>query len=257
VTTPPDVLKISREGRILRLRLNRPEKRNALNRVLCRALLTAFEEADADPQTGAVLLEAEGPVFSAGLDLSEILSTEAHDDIAVHDRLFNIGETIGKPVVAAIEGPALAGGTALVANAHVAVAAQGSSFGMTEIRLGLFPFVAFRPLERAIGRRRATELCLTGRIFSAAEALNWGLVHHVAPAFEFDDLALSIAGSLAAASPEALQAGLGFLRRSGTDGARGAAVAARQEALKSADLIEGVQAREGNRTPMWPSISPR
>jgi enoyl-CoA hydratase/carnithine racemase len=252
------VLLVSREDRLLRLRLNRPAKRNALNRALCTKLLTAFDEAANDPGVGAILVEGEGPVFCAGLDLSEILSAEAPGDVELHDRLFNIGETLGKPIVAAVQGAALAGGMALVANSHVAVAAQGATFGMTEIRLGLFPFVVFRPVAKALGRRRAVELCLTGRIFSAPEALNWGLVQHLAPAFEFDDLALAIAQSLAASSPDAIRRGFSFLRALNDDepgDKRALATFARIEALKSADLMEGVQAHAESRKPVWPSFS--
>src|ERR1019366_7615074 len=111
---------------------------------------------------------------------------------------------------------------------------------------------------KALGRRRAVELCLTGRIFSAPEALNWGLVHHLAPAFEFDDLALAIAQSLASASSDAVQRGFSFL--SGLDdgetgGGRERAASFRIEALKSADLIEGVRSHSENRKPVWPSRS--
>lgn len=252
------VLLVAREGRLLRLRLSRPGKRNALNRALCTELLTAFDEAANDPGIGAVLLEAEGPVFCAGLDLSEILTSEAAGDIRLHDRLFNIGETLEKPIVAAVQGAALAGGMALVANSHIAVAAQGTTFGMTEIRLGLFPFVAFRSVAKALGRRRTVELCLTGRIFSAPEALSQGLVHHLAPAFEFDDLALSIAQSLASASFDAIRRGFAFLHTlddNETSTERALATSLRIEVLKSADLIEGVQAHAENRKPVWPSCS--
>ena len=117
---------------------------------LCRALVSALGDADRDASVGALLLEAEGPVFCAGLDLDEILSPTAAEDVPVHDRLFNFGEWMSKPVVAAVQGAALAGGMALVANAHVAVAAQGTSFGMTEVRLGLFPYVPFRAVALAL-----------------------------------------------------------------------------------------------------------
>ena len=248
-------LLITREERLLRLRLNRPAKRNALSRDLCAALVGAFDDASTDASVGAILLEAEGPVFCAGLDLDEILSPGAAADVALHDRLFNFGRTAGKPVVAAVQGAALAGGMALVANAHVAVAAQGTSFGMTEVRLGLFPYVPYRAVELAVGARRALELCLTGRVFAAPDALAWGLVHYIAPAFEFDDLAATIAGGLAASSADAVQGGLAFLRpRQEADADfRELAVLARQESLDSADLIEGVHSVREKRAPAWPS----
>lgn len=247
-----ECLLVSREDRLLRLRMNRPAKRNALSRELCVALVDAFDQAASDPAVGAVLLEGEGPVFCAGLDLDEILSPEAAAAVLLHDRLFHFGDTISKPVVAAVQGAALAGGMALVANAHVAVAAQGTSFGMTEVRLGLFPYVPFHALERAVGHRRALEISLTGRVFSAQEALAWGLIQHIAPAFEFDDLALGIAHGLASSSAAAVSGGLDFANRPVGE-LRDLAVRLRQEALSSADLIEGVLAIRDKRTPVWPS----
>jgi enoyl-CoA hydratase/carnithine racemase len=251
-----EVLLVSREERLLRLRLNRPAKRNALDREMCRELVSHLGEADADPGVGAVLIEAEGPVFCSGLDLDDILSESAAEDVLLHDRLFNFGEDLSKPVVAAVQGAALAGGMALVANAHVAVAAQGTSFGMTEIRLGLFPYVPFRSVAIALGRRRALELCMTGRIFAVPEALDWGLIQHAAPAFEYDELALTIAQSLAASSGPAIRGGLAFQRRQCVDlpvEIRARAVMERQRALKSADLQEGIQAIREKRRPIWPS----
>ena len=110
--------------------------------------------------------------------------------------VFEFRQWITKPVVCAVHGAALGPGVALVANAHVAVAAQGTSFGLTEIRNGVWP-VGFEAVRRAIGERRATELAISGRVFGSPEALQIGLVHEVAPAFEYDDRAEAIARHLA------------------------------------------------------------
>lgn len=115
-------LLISREGRLLRLTLAREEKRNALNAELCQAIVEACETDD--PSVGAILLDAQGKVFCAGMDLSEIKTIDPSD---WHERLFTLGARLRKPFVVAVSGPAIAGGLGLVANAHLAIAAQGSS----------------------------------------------------------------------------------------------------------------------------------
>ena len=144
---------------------------------------------------GAILEEADGAVFCAGAE---------PDD----DRLFTIGRRISKPIVAAVQGVAISGGLALVANAHVVVAAQGTSFGLTGIREGKWSDPIFRAVSAALGDRRAMELGLTSRVFSTPEALAWGLVHYVAPAFELEDRAMEIATALANANPAAVREAL-------------------------------------------------
>lgn len=110
--------------------------------------------------------------------------------------VFQFREWIATPVVCAVQGAALGPGLGLVVNAHVAVAAQGTSFGLTEIRAGGWP-IGFAAIRQAIGERRALELAMTGRVFGAPEALQMGLVHEIAPAFEYDDRAEAIARHLA------------------------------------------------------------
>ncbi|MBY0504396.1 MAG: enoyl-CoA hydratase/isomerase family protein [Bryobacteraceae bacterium] len=248
-------LLISREGRLLRLTLAREEKRNALNLELCRAIVEACE--DPDPSVGAILLDAQGKVFSAGMDLAEL---RVQDPTVWHERLFTLGARLTKPLVAAINGPALAGGLGLVANAHIAIAAQGTSFGLTEIRLGLWPYVVYRGIVDAVGPRRARELSLTGRIFGPNEALQYGLIHEVVPAIELDDRATAVAQMLANWSPETLADGLTFAERSRSLSlTEGGALAAemRAKTFSSPDFAEGLAAFESRRPPVWPSTSPQ
>ncbi|MGH9658996.1 MAG: enoyl-CoA hydratase/isomerase family protein, partial [Bryobacteraceae bacterium] len=129
-------LDVGREGRVARLALNRPDKRNALSFALCRALVEALEQAEADPGVGAILLSGHGPAFCAGMDLGEMESPEAMAASQIHERLFTAGARSRKPIVAAVEGAALAGGMGLAANAHIVVAAEDATFGLTEIRIG-------------------------------------------------------------------------------------------------------------------------
>lgn len=174
-------MKCVREGALLRVTLDTPEQRNVLTTADCRTIAGAVN----DPEVNAVLLAAIGPFFCAGLQLG-----------ADPGELFEEWNKI--PVVAAVQGPAMDEGVALLACAHVVVAAQGTSFAITPARTGTFPQHLYRVLKRAIGARRAMELALTGRVFTVGDALAWGLVHHVAPAFEFDDRADAIAVGLAA-----------------------------------------------------------
>lgn len=205
-------LLIERDGRVLHLTINRPEKRNALNLELCRALADALDAADADPGIGAILLSANGKAFCSGMDLSEVLTADQEAVSDFHERLFSIGHRLSTPVVAAVQGAAIAGGTGLVAACHVAVAADDAVFGLTEIRIGLWPFVILRAMVRAMGERRAMELCLTGRTFGAAEALQYNMIDHVSIPANVGAVARQIANALASSSPMAVRTGLGCFR---------------------------------------------
>jgi enoyl-CoA hydratase/carnithine racemase len=250
-------LEVSLDGRVLLVTLNRPEKRNALSLAMCRELIETFDRAERDPAIGAVLLRANGNVFCAGMDLDEALEGDAAGHARVHGELFTAGARMTIPVVAAVSGPALGGGVGVVANAHVALAAQGSSFGLTEIRLGMWPFFVYRSVALAIGERRAVELALTGRIFGPREALDWGLVHHVVPAFELEERARDIAFGLADSSADAVRRGMAFVNQSRDRDAEGAlelAERARKPVFEGADFREGVHAFREKRKPAWPSL---
>ena len=183
-------IRVEQEGQVRRIVLARVEARNELDPLMAAGLLTAVREANADADTRVILLEADGPVFCAG-------------GVAVEF------EAVHKPVVAVVKGVCISAGVALIAAAHVVVAAQGSSFGLTDIRQGRWDAKAFALVTRAIGSRRALELGLSGRIFSAQEALAYGLIHSIAPAFEIDDRGMEIAMGLAAADPAVVAVVLG------------------------------------------------
>lgn len=189
-------LRTEQDGRLRRITLASPETRNFLDENLCADLLEELRAAAADDATGAMLIDADGPVFCSGMD-----------EVAGED-LFRIGHCIAKPVVIAVKGVAVAGGVALLASAHVVIAAQGTSFGLTDIREGKWSGPIFRAVAAAIGGRRALELGLTGRVFTTPDALAWGLVHMVAPAFELEDRASDVATALANANPDAVRAAL-------------------------------------------------
>ncbi len=249
-------LEINREDRVLRITLNRPEKRNALSLALCGDLADALESAERDAAVGAVLLDAKGNVFCAGMDLDEALTGYAAEHSAVHERIFTIGARLTIPVIAAVGGPALGGGLGLVANAHIVVMAQGATLGLTEIRLGMWPFVVYRAMVAAVGERRALELALSGRIFGTEEALAWGLAHHVVPAFELEDRAWQIASLVSGFSRDTIRRGMAFAgeaRHTAPEEIAALAARARVPVFEGPDFREGVRAFQEKRPPKWPS----
>jgi enoyl-CoA hydratase/carnithine racemase len=172
---------VARESGLVRVTLNAPDRRNVLSAGDCAELAAILRESTG----GVVLIEAEGSFFCGGL--------EAGAEAA---GLFEPWPWRGTTVAAAVQGPAVDEGVALLACAHVVVAAQGSSFALTAMRGGVFPEVAYRALSRAIGERRALEVALTARVFSTQEALAWGLVHQVAPPVELEDRVEALVGAL-------------------------------------------------------------
>ena len=196
-------LRIEQDRRLRRLTLAAPEKRNILDAALVGELLAEIHEAWENPDTGAILIEADGQIFCGGMDAVSPPPAE----------FFTLGRNAPKPMVVAVKGPAVSAGMALIANAHVAVAAQGSSFGLVDIREGRWHEGIYQAVASAIGARRALELSLTGRIFSTQEALSWGLVHSVSPVIELDDRATEIATALANANPDVVRAALAARRK--------------------------------------------
>jgi enoyl-CoA hydratase/carnithine racemase len=251
----PDILETSREGRVLRVTLNRPEKRNALNAELCRVVVASLENALSAPEVGAILLCANGKHFCAGMDLSEVSAATTDSISDAQERLFTVGAWAEKPIVAAVKGAALGGGMGLVGNCHIVVAHPEASFGLTEIRVGLWPFLVYRALSAGLGERRVLELALTGRVFGAPEAKEMGLVQEVAP--DTQTRAAEIASAVSGFSPTTIRSGLRFTREvrgQDWDAAGRIARQMRDEVFASSDFCEGLRAFVEKRTPRWPSV---
>ena len=237
------LIEASQQGRVLHLALNRPEKRNALNSQLCRALVEAFAQANLDPSIGAVVLSGKGPAFCAGMDLKEAAESGEDSFADVHERLFSIIDRARKPIVAAVHGAVAGGGAGLAANAHIIIAAPDAKFGLTEIRIALWPVLIFPSIALAIGERKATELSLTGRFFDAREAQQYGLVSEIAE----DPLARAraLAAEIAAFSPNAIAKGLDYSRRIRNMSRDQAAIEGRKtrgELMAHPDFAKAVQA---------------
>lgn len=238
-------LLISSQGRLRRLTLNRPGRRNALDVALCRSLVEAIGEAASDRTVGAILLDAKGKDFCSGMDLAEALEADPDEMLPLHQELFSIGARLRKPMVSAVHGAAVAGGLGLALNAHIVVASSRARFGLPEMRIGLWPYVIFPVVAAATGLRKATELSLTGRIVDAEEACRIGIVDVLVEPDALDERAARIALELADRSATVIEQGLSFVQQIvGLDSVAAEKLAGRfrREAHDSADFREGVLA---------------
>jgi enoyl-CoA hydratase len=195
-----------RDGPVLVLTLNRPEVRNAMNAVLVRLLIAQLDGAGRDPEVRAVVIAGAPPAFSAGADLRELAGP--HDDpldrVELTVKLHTLIPSLRIPVLAAVGGPAVAGGCGLAMSCDVVVASEEASFGYPEVRRGLVAAIVMVSLERLVGRRAALDLLLSGRGIDAREAKELGMVTEVVAAGQELTRALERAHELAAHPPGAL-----------------------------------------------------
>lgn len=205
--------------RVATVSLNNPRKRNPLSTPMITELAEALRSCDADDEVGAIILTGEGESFSAGADLQEFAQSLSAGAVehwlsgGPWADLFRLAPTLGKPLVAAVRGHALAGGCGLVALCDFALAAENTTFGTPEINIGLFPLFIFPALLRTIGHRNALDLCLTGRSVDAQEALRLGLVNRVVPDDQLDAAALALAIELASKPPRSMRLGRHVFQR--------------------------------------------
>ncbi|HEX2368726.1 MAG TPA: enoyl-CoA hydratase [Acidimicrobiia bacterium] len=177
-----DNLAVKHDGRVTRLTLDRPDRRNALALATMRELIEAVETLPGE--TELVVLGAEGPVFSAGHDLSEMVGATEDRHRLLFDvctEMMLVLHRIPQPVVAKVQGPATAAGCQLVASCDLAVAADSAWFATPGVKIGLFCSTPMVPLTRAVGRKRAMEMLLTGDRIDSATAVEWGLVNRAVP----------------------------------------------------------------------------
>ena len=203
-------LLVDTEAPAARITLNRPEKRNALSLELMQELIEALQGLGSSSEVRAIVVEGAGPAFSAGHDLGEMLGR----DLGFYQRLFEVCtvlmETIHRvpqPVVAKVHGIATAAGCQLVAACDLAVAAEGARFATPGVKIGLFCSTPMVPVSRAVGRKRALELLLTGEPIDARTALDWGLVNRVVPAEELEAAVAELVERIVRSSP--LTVGIG------------------------------------------------
>ncbi|PYE48952.1 enoyl-CoA hydratase/isomerase family protein [Deinococcus yavapaiensis] len=243
------------------VKLSRPDVRNALSADLVAALHDALEALHDDANVRAVVLTGEGKVFSAGADLKALQalgSASSEANKADSQRLASLLEriyTFDKPVVAAVEGAAIAGGAGLASACDLVVAGESAKFGYTEVKLGFVAAIVMVFLLRVVGEKHARELLLTGKLVPAAEAYRMGLVNEVVPDGTALERALGLAGVIASNSPTALATTkemLALVPGMGLAEALRYAVGVNAWTRTTADLKEGVSAFLEKREPVWP-----
>ena len=210
---------VERRGHVLIVTMNRPQARNALSGPMMELMRQAWDTVDSDPEIRVCVLTGAGGAFCAGADLKAMTSSHPGDrfqggdlDVSVIEPLLK-GRRLTKPLIAAVEGPAVAGGTEILQACDIRVAGASARFGVSEARWGLFPLggSAVR-LPRQIPYTVAADLLLTGRHITAAEALSIGLIGHVVPDGQALEAALEIAAAIAANGPVAVRAILRVIR---------------------------------------------
>jgi len=197
------LLVVRTDGPVSTIVLNRPGRRNALSMDLMGELIAALEEVAEKREIAAVILAGEGPVFCAGHDLAEMVDRDINEYRKIFDvctDLMTTMQRIPQPVIAQVDGMATAAGCQLVAACDLVVASDQAKFATPGVRIGLFCSTPMVALTRAIGRKRALEMLLTGRPIDATTAADWGLVNRVVPSEELSTVARELADQIAEAS---------------------------------------------------------
>ena len=256
LNTDRHLLAETRDG-VTRLTMNRAEKRNALSLAVMRELIDTFNEIGGDRTQRVVILRALGPVFSAGHDLQEMLARSVEDyreTFAVCVQLMETIQRIPQPVIAEVAGIATAAGCQLVATCDLAVASSDARFATPGVKIGLFCTTPMVALTRAIGRKRAMEMLLTGAFIDAQTAAAWGLVNRVVAPDALESETNALAATLAHASRFVI--GLGksaFYAQIDLDQPKAYAYAKEVMSMNALahDAQEGMNAFVEKRTPRW------
>jgi enoyl-CoA hydratase/carnithine racemase len=252
------ILLEERAGGVLRLTLNRPEARNALSIGLMTALLEALGRAAADPEARIVVIAGAGPAFCAGHDLRELRADprrEAYEHIfALCSELMLAIARLPKPVIAEVHGVATAAGCQLVATCDLAVAAEEARFATPGVNIGLFCSTPMVALSRAVGRKAAMEMLLTGELIDAMTARSLGLVNRVVPSAGLRDAVDGLARQIAGKSALIVKIGKeAFYRQAELDlaGAYRYAAEVMTTNMLARDAGEGIDAFLAKRAPVW------
>lgn len=239
------------------LTLDRPRRRNPLSVATMRELITALHDVAADEAVRAIVLRAEGPAFSAGHDLSEMVDRtldEEREVFGVCTELMTALHAVPQPVIAAVQGVAVAAGCQLVAACDLAVAGDTAVFGTPGVKIGLFCSTPMVAVTRAVGRKRAMQMLLTGETIDADSAAEWGLVNEVVAPAHLDARVAALAARVADASGATLRIGKQAFYTQ-IDLGEDAAYAQMRETMATnavtCDAQEGMSAFLAKRDPVW------
>ena len=242
---------------IATITLNRPERRNALSLELMRDLIASFESVRNNRDVRAVILAANGKVFCSGHDLSQMTGRTVNDYRLLFDVctvLMQTIQSIPQPVIARVQGIATAAGCQLVATCDLAIASEDAAFATPGVKIGLFCTTPMVALTRAIGRKRAMEMLLSGRMIDARTAADWGLINRVVPAAALETETSQLACEITTASSFTI--GLGkqaFYSQIDLDQPQAYAYAKEVMSLNALafDAQEGIGAFLEKRVPRW------
>jgi len=252
-----NTIQVTHEGPVAVVTLNRPERRNALSLELMLELIGCLDEIGRNTGIRAVILSAAGKVFCSGHDLSEM----GGRNITEYRRIFDVCtelmqkiQAIPQPVIAEVQGIATAAGCQLVASCDLAIAAEEASFATPGVKIGLFCTTPMVALTRAIGRKRALQMLLTGEMVPARTAAEWGLINDAVPAAELQSATRKLAAKVAEASSLVVAIGKqAYYTQIDLDQPKAYAYAKEVMSMNalSADAQEGIGAFLGKRAPCW------
>jgi enoyl-CoA hydratase/carnithine racemase len=243
---------------VARITFNRPDKRNPIGPLLCGEVIHALGRVRDDAAVRCVIVTGAGKVFSAGGDLGQMSGKEAGGAPGVAPAslvdLFTAMHAVGKPIIAMVNGHALAGGLGVMVACDLVVASDAAELGLTEINLGLWPMMITAELVRNIGRKRTLELMLTGKRITAADGERLGLVNKVVHPDRLEQETLELARAVAAKSPSAMRLGLRAFYHTQDMELRPALEHLQTQlaaVLSTEDAAEGIAAFFAKRDPVW------
>jgi enoyl-CoA hydratase/carnithine racemase len=252
-----ETIQVTHEGPVAVVTLNRPEKRNALSMELMLELIAALDEIGRSTEARAVILAAAGKVFCSGHDLGQMTGR----DINEYRRIFDVCsqlmmkiQSIPQPVIAEVQGIATAAGCQLVATCDLAIASEAASFGTPGVKIGLFCTTPMVALTRAIGRKRALQMLMTGEMVDAHRAAEWGLINMAVTASELTAATRTLATKVADASSLVVAIGKqAFYTQIDLDQEKAYAYAKEVMSMNAlaADAQEGIGAFLGKRRACW------
>jgi len=251
------VFSIEIEGSVARLTLANPKRRNALSLELMQRLTEALHELGEKTDIGVIVVAGEGPAFSAGHDLSEMVDRDAqfYDDLfEACTELMDAVHAVPQPVIAEVDGVATAAGCQLVAACDLAVASTEATFATPGVRIGLFCSTPMVPISRAVGRKRSMEMLLTGEPINAATAAEWGLVNRVVPSDQLREATNNLAAQITRYSDDTIAIGKQAFYRQLDCGEPDAYELTKQVMAANAgtaDAQEGIDAFLTKRSPSW------
>jgi enoyl-CoA hydratase/carnithine racemase len=250
-----EVLKVERRQNYATITLNRPEKRNALNEALMKALDDAIGSVENDREIRAIIIRGAGGSFCSGLDLAEADRLEGgHSPVSI-ERVFHRLENIPVPTLAAVHGAALAGGCELALHCDLRIAADDARIGMTVARVGLLvPYDFIRKLVEVIGSANTAQILYTAEPVNAERAFHMGMVHEVVPAAKLDETTIAWAERVSSNAPLSLRTMKQSLRRSmsaSNDAWHDDILELGRQVRSSKDAKEGIRAFLEKRKPNW------